>query len=123
MISNKESMRDPSLDVLLELNGTTYFENNGYWHKIEAKQVDVTPQRPHGISYNLTLHDNHNQRIFGMDNAHAIKSNKKSGFSGRIVEYDHLHTNMNDKGTPYQFKNAEQLLNDFYQHINKILNT
>ena len=115
--------RDPSLDVLLELDGTTYYEENGYWHKIEAKRVDVTPQRPHGISYNLTLHDNHNQRIFGMDNAHAIKLNRKSGFSGRIIEYDHIHTTMYDKGTPYQFKSAEQLLNDFYQYINKILKT
>lgn len=115
--------RDPSLDVLLELNGTIYYEENGYWHKIEAKLVKVTPQRPHGISYNLSLHDNHNQRIFGMDNAHAVNSDRKTGFSGRIIEYDHIHTSMNNKGKPYQFKSAEQLLNDFYKQINKILNT
>jgi len=58
-----------------------------------------------------------------MDNAHAVKSNRKAGFSGRITEYDHVHKNMNDTGSPYHFKSAEQLLNDFYKQINKILNT
>ena len=28
--------RDPGLDVLLELTGTEYTEENGYWYKIET---------------------------------------------------------------------------------------
>lgn len=51
---------DQGLEVLLSLDGTEYTEENGYWYKIEAKRVSVTIERPHGISYNLTLHDNFN---------------------------------------------------------------
>ena len=54
-----------------------------------------------------------------MDNAHGIKLGKK--FIGRLVVYDHLHKNKIDKGTPYEFKNAEKLLQDFFDHISKIL--
>ena len=113
---------DASLNVLLELNGTKYYENNGYWHKIEAWLVEVTVERPHGIRYCLTLHDNHNQRIFGIDNAHAVSSSQKRGiYSGRIMEYDHVHNTINDEGTPYHFNNAEQLIKDFYKRMNQIL--
>ena len=113
--------RDSGLNVLLELNGMSYYEDNGYWHKIEAWLVDVTVERPHGIRYCLTLHDNHNQRIFGIDNAHAISVPNKRRYSGRITEYDHVHKTINDKGTPYHFKNVEQLIEDFYTRMNQIL--
>lgn len=82
--------RDTSLDVLLELNNTEYTEENGYWYRIEAWLVESSPERPHGIRYNLTLHDNYNKRIFGFDNAHAIRK-QKGKYKGRIVEYDHIH--------------------------------
>lgn len=61
-----------------------------------------------------------NERVFGMDNAHAIKSRRK-GYKGRIVEYDHVHVNENDKGTVYVFKSPGQLLTDFYTRVNEIL--
>ncbi|MDX1585650.1 MAG: DUF6516 family protein [Balneolaceae bacterium] len=114
--------RDPSLDVLLELNGTEYTEENGYWYKIEAYLVEPTKEVPHGIRYNLTLHNNHNKRIMGFDNAHAVKPKKKSKFKGRVVEYDHFHESSVDKGTPYEFTSAQQLLNDFLERVNEILN-
>ena len=69
--------KDPALDVLLELNGTEYTEDNGYWYKIEAWKVEPSKEIPHGIHYNLTLHNNHNKRIMGFDNAHAVKSKKR----------------------------------------------
>jgi len=112
--------RDKELDYLLELDGEVFVESNGYWHKIEAKLTDVTKERPHGISYCLTLHNEKNERIFGMDNAHSIKS-KRTGYKGRIVEYDHMHVNKDDKGTVYTFKDPDQLLIDFYARVNKIL--
>lgn len=65
------------LDFLLSLNGLEYTYDNGYWYKIEASLTTKTVERPHGIRYNLTFHDNYNKRIFGMDNAHGIKSGKK----------------------------------------------
>ena len=113
--------RDKGLDYLLDLNDEIFVEDNGYWHKIEARLTDVTTERHHGISYCLTLHNEKNERIFGIDNAHAIKSRRK-GYKGRIIEYDHMHTDKKDKGTIYVFESASQLLRDFYDRVNAILN-
>lgn len=106
--------RDKGLDYLLDLNGEIFGEDNGYWHKIEARLTTVSAERPHGISYCLTLHDRNNQRIFGIDNAHSIKTRRK-GYKGRIVEYDHMHIDNNYKGTVYVFESPQQLLKDFFQ--------
>ena len=113
--------RDPGLDVLLELSGTEYTEENGYWYKIEAYKVEPTKEIPHGIIYNLTLHNRSNQRIMGFDNAHAIKAKKRGKFKGRIVAYDHVHRSAADKGTPYVFSSAQQLIEDFLSEVNRIL--
>ena len=49
--------RDPGLDTLLELHGQTLFvDEAGHWVKFVAIRVGVTPERPHGLSYSLTLH-------------------------------------------------------------------
>lgn len=113
---------DVGLETLLELSGTEYTEENGYWYRLDAWVVEATSERPHGIRYNLTLHDNFNQRILGFDNAHAIYVNEGGRFNGFIMKYDHKHTSINDKGTPYEFESAEQLLNDFFKEVNSILN-
>lgn len=113
--------RDPGLDVLLDLNGTEYTEENGYWYKIEAYKVAPSKEIPHGIRYNLTLHNRYNHRILGFDNAHAIKSMKRGKFKGRIVTYDHLHKSATDKGTPYRFSSAQQLIEDFFSEVNRIV--
>ncbi len=55
-----------------------------------------------------------------MDNAHSIKTRRK-GYKGRMVEYDHMHVDENDKGTVYIFKSSGQLLADFYVRVNEIL--
>ncbi len=57
----------------------------------------------------------------GFDNAHAVKSRKKGKFKGRIITYDHQHKSANDKGTPYIFSSAQQLLEDFFAEVNRIL--
>lgn len=114
--------RDAALDFLLELDGTEYHEESGYWHKIEVSLVDPNPTIPHGIKYNLTLHDPNNRRILGFDNAHAAKVKKGKGsgkYKGRIVEYDHAHYSEKDRGTPYKFKDAETLIADFYTEMDK----
>lgn len=112
---------DAGLEILLSLDGTEYTEENGYWYKIEAFKVEPTRERPHGIRYSLTLHDNYNQRIFGFDNAHAVKTKKHGYYAGTIVSYDHVHRSIKDKGVPYEFENAQQLLNDFLNEVNSIL--
>jgi len=113
--------QDVGLEVLLELHGTEYTEENGYWYRIEAWQVPATPERPHGIRYNLTLHDHRNQRVLGYDNAHAIKRKGKGCYSGKILRYDHKHVSTMDTGRPYEFESAEQLLKDFLADVTKIL--
>ena len=93
--------------------------DNKYWWKIKASITDVTKERPHGISYCLTFHDENNERIFGIDNKH-IPKNRRKGFHGQLVEYDHVHKNENDKGTPYAFVSAEKLLDDFLKRVEEI---
>ena len=112
---------DRTLDVLLSLDGTEYTEENGYWYKIEARRVEPSAERPHGIRYNLTLHDNENRRILGFDNAHGIKVKKGGKYCGRVIKYDHVHMTPKDKGQPYEFVNAEQLLKDFFDEVTKII--
>jgi hypothetical protein len=113
------STRDIGLDVLLELNGTEYTEENGYWYKIEAWRVEPSKEIPHGIRYNLTLHNNYNKRIIGFDNAHAVKPASSAKFKGRVVAYDHKHRTATDTGVPYEFSSAQQLLSDFFDEVNK----
>lgn len=85
------------LDTLLSMHGTKFTYESGYWFEIVAYQVEVNQSRPHGIRYSLTFHDHHNQRIFGMDNAHAIAATKQGMCRGRIQEWDHLHQSISDK--------------------------
>jgi hypothetical protein len=113
---------DVGLENLLALDGTEFTEENGYWYKIEATKIEPTKERPHGIRYNLTLHDNFNQRILGFDNAHAISLQRGNRYSGHIIKYDHIHKSIKDKGTPYKFESAEQLLKDFFTAVNSIIN-
>jgi hypothetical protein len=45
---------DPSLDILLELDGQQFtIEPSGYTVKFTAKRVPSTPTRPHGVNYSL----------------------------------------------------------------------
>ncbi len=113
--------RDTAIDTLLDLNGSIFDQGNGYWIKLEAWQVDVSKEIPHGIRYSLTLHEPYGKRILGYDNAHAVKPPKKFKYAGRIMAYDHKHRHVSDKGVPYEFKDAQQLLNDFFADVDRVL--
>jgi hypothetical protein len=76
---------------------------------------------PHGIRYSLTLHEPYGDRILGYDNAHAVKPPKKFKYAGRILTFDHKHRNTSDKGVPYEFKDAQQLLEDFFADVDRVL--
>jgi len=112
--------RDFGLDALLNMDGFEYHYPNGYWYRVEARLVKVDVPLPHGIRYTLTLHDRYGKRIFGIDNKHLPKT-KRKGYHGRIIVHDHIHSNENDKGSPYTFVNAEKLLTDFWTHIDNIM--
>ncbi len=116
--------RDTGLDTLLDLNGEVIVFDNGYWVKLEAYQLEQpTESVPHGVRYSLTLHDRYNRRIIGFDNAHAIKPPRKARYAGRRKPYDHRHRHISDKGVPYEFSNAGQLLEDFWNEVDRVLKT
>lgn len=113
--------RDTAIDTLLDLHGSILDQGGGYWIKLEAWQVEVSAQVPHGIRYSLTLHEPYGKRILGYDNAHAVKPPKKFKYAGRILAYDHKHRHVSDKGVPYEFKDAQQLINDFFADVDRVL--
>jgi len=58
--------RDPGLDTLLHLHGDTLFvDDAGHWVKFVVVQTEVTPERPHGLRYSLTLHAPDGARLVG----------------------------------------------------------
>jgi hypothetical protein len=115
-MSRRTDKTDPSISILLDLNGTNIGVGSQYWVKFKVWVVAPDEARPHGIRYELTLHDASNQRILGFDNAHAVK---RPG--GRFVEqpraYDHLHRGPNDAGVPYSYVSAGKLVGDFWQAV------
>lgn len=112
---------DPGIDTLLDLHGQVIDQGQGYWLKIEAWRIALTPEVPHGVRYSLTLHEPYGERILGYDNAHGIKPPKKFKYAGRILTHDHRHRHHGDKGQPYEFQSAHQLLADFFADVDRIL--
>jgi hypothetical protein len=123
MLSSDDNTRprevhDHSLDTLLFLDGETFVLASGFWVKFVAKQVPVSPERPHGLHYSLTLHDQDNQRVPGFDNSHSIIEETGPGARTRI-EYDHKHKG--ERIRFYVYANAATLLGDFWSEVELIL--
>lgn len=115
------STDDAGLETLLLLNGEIYDQGNGYWIKIEAWRVEANEHVPHGIRYALTLHDRYGTRLLGYDNAHAVKPPKRKRHAGRRLAYDHRHRHVRDKGVPYEFASPQQLLEDFFNEVDRVI--
>ena len=77
--------RDPGIETLLDLHNQVIDQDSRYWLKIEAWQIDPTPEVPHGIRYSLTLHEPYGKRVLGFDNAHAVKPPRKFKYAGCIL--------------------------------------
>lgn len=114
-------MHDKDVETLLDLNGSIFDQGDGFWIKIEAWRVRPTPGIPHGIAYSLTLHEPYGTRILGFDNAHAVKPPGKFKYAGRILAHDHKHRHAQDKGVPYGYTSAHQLLQDFFDEADRVL--
>ena len=112
---------DYGITTLIDLHDQIIDQGGGYWIKIEAWFVDVSKDVPHGIRYSLTLHEPYGKRILGYDNAHAVKLPKKFKYAGTRLPYDHKHRHISDKGVPYEFKDAHQLLSDFFIEVDRVL--
>lgn len=110
---------DDQLDIelILGFHGQTVVRDDGYWWKVEAWQVQPSVHIPHGIRYSLTLHDHYGTRVLGFDNAHGITPPRRNKYSGRRVEYDHIHRSAKDRGIAYEFGSFAKLLEDFFSAI------
>jgi len=112
--------RDPGLDTLLYLDGETLVVDSGgtCWVKFAVRPCAVTAERPQGLRYSLTLHDEAGSRLLGFDNAHPIREGSGPGARTRI-EYDHKHHGPQVRF--YSYENAGKLLADFWVEVEAIL--
>jgi hypothetical protein len=85
-----------------------------------TSRVETTPERPHGLSYSFTLHAPDGTRLVGFDNAHNAPAGG-SRFKRRGGAADHWHRTEKDPGRPYMFKDAETLLDDFFDEVERVL--
>ena len=113
-------MEEHQIRSLLDLHDQIIDQEDVYWLKIEAWEVAPSKVIPHGIRYTLTLHAPSGKRILGYDNAHAVKAKGKK-YSGQRLSFDHKHRHVADKGVPYEFKDANQLLSDFFTEVDLVL--
>ena len=112
---------DNDIDTLIDLDGSIVQQGHGYWVEIHAWRVDSTVLIPLGVRYALTLHEKSGKRVMGYDNAHAVKPSGRFKYAGQVLPYDHKHRHISDKGAPYEFKDAYQLLRDFFADVDRVL--
>ena len=115
-----DAAQDQGLDDLLALDGSVLVVDPvGYlWVKFIVKKVPASSERPHGVSYSLTLHAGDGQRLVGYDNAHAVSTG--SGPARRpSATHDHRHRHGATK--PYTYRNAATLAQDFWSDVFTVL--
>ncbi len=111
---------DHGLDTLLDLDGLIMVVDAAgkHWVKFVVKKVDPSPERPHGLSYSLTLHDETGARLVGFDNAHPVSTG--SGPGKRTPKpHDHQHRIRTVK--PYDYSDAATLLMAFWAEVDRVL--
>ena len=111
---------DLTLAYLLGLDGEEIVYDGGYIARFRVRRVKPTPERPHGVSSSLTFHAADGRRLMGYDNAHAVP-HRGGRFVRAQAAFDHWHRDETDKGRPYPFKDAETLIGDFFDEIERIL--
>ena len=107
--------RDPTLDVLLDLDGQVLVVDpeGGYWVRFVITRVPVSAEKPHGIDYSLTLHGPDGERLVGFDNAHPVARQKRGG------PQDHRHRLSTIR--TYEYRDAATLLADFWAAAEAVL--
>lgn len=104
---------DHELEAFLSLDGFEFQFAEGYRVRIAAQVAETTSVRPHGIKYSLTLHDPTGRRIYGLDNAHAVR--------GSRVTFDHRHVYGGRRSVAHVYRGPVVLLEDFYREVERIL--
>lgn len=109
-----------ALEFLLGFEGRIHHYPDGYFVKFEIKRIDPATDRPHGLRYSFTLHGPDGTRLIGFDNAHAVAP-AGARYGKKPVAVDHWHRTMDDPGRPYRFVSAEQLIDDFFDQVERVL--
>jgi len=109
------------LELLLALDGADFELTPGVVVEFTAQRTDVTPGRPHGVSYAFVLRRKEGGAPWvRFDNAHAVDTLGR-GYRRKRAAYDHWHRTAKDKGRPYNFTTAAQLLEDFWREVKRTL--
>jgi len=109
---------DATLSRLLELDDEIMEMGKGYWVKIHAVKVPPTPSKPHGVDYSLCLLDPNGNRLVCYDNSHPIAAGRPpSRRKSKTRDHKHQRTIIR----PYDYSNAEKLLEDFWNDVDKVL--
>jgi hypothetical protein len=91
----------------------------GHWVWFVVTRVPVSPEKPHGIDYSLTLHGPDGERLVGFDNAHPVAKPKRG------EPQDHKHTPAMPGHQPttraYEYSDAATLLADFWTTVDAVL--
>jgi hypothetical protein len=111
---------DHGLEFLLGFNGRIHHLEKGYRLKFEIACVTATTNRPHGLSYSFTLHGPDGTRLVGFDNAHGLPA-IGARYKRKPQASDHWHRTGTDPGRPYEFKDAETLIDDFFDEVERVL--
>ncbi len=114
-------LRDPTLDVLLDLDGQVLVVDpeGGHWVRFVVTRVPVSPEKPHGIDYSLTLHGPDGERLVGFDNAHPVAKQKR----GEPQDHRHAPVKPGRQRTTraYEYRDAATLLADFWTTVDAVL--
>ena len=107
--------RDPTLDVLLDLDGQVLVVDpeGGYWVRFLVTRVPVSPGKPHGLDFSLTLHGPEGERLVGFDNAHPVARQQ------RAEPQDHRDRLRTTRA--YEYQDAATLLSDFWTAVDAVL--
>lgn len=112
-------MADGELELLLALDGAVFEMASGGVVEFTARRTAATPERPHGVSYALVLRAKSGGPPWvRFDNAPAADE-KSRGYRMNRAAYDHWHRTPKDRGRPYNFTTAAQLLDDFWREVKR----
>ena len=108
-------LRDPTLDVLLDLDGQVLVIDpaGDYWVRFIVTRIPTSADKPHGLDYSLTLHGPDGERLVGFDNAHPVAKQKRG------QPQDHSHRLRTIKA--YDYRDAGTLLGDFWTLVDAVL--
>jgi len=87
--------------------------DGGHWVRFVATRVPVSPEKPHGIDYSLTLHGPDGERLVGFDNAGRVGPQRAG------MPQDHRHRLRTVR--PYEYRDAATLVSDFWTMVESVL--